>query len=223
MAWFPYNVPPNASGTPGDDQRAGDLYYPYENSAHPHPPSLAAEPSMFSENHPLYNTSMQHPSAPVHPNYPMIFASAHTDFNSLNHNPVYQPSFENNRPSELLTVGYLSSGQSTACTTPSGSGPSTPAMQEVPNPSVSRLDVQTITGGSRARRRRQEDPHATYQCNWKDCKYTGVFSRKGVLMRHIETQHVTPHSFDCPMCGKLFSRRDNMTEHLGKVHYERFQ
>ena len=40
-------------------------------------------------------------------------------------------------------------------------------------------------------------------------------------MRHIETQHVSPHSIECPVCGKRFSRRDNMTEHLGRVHSQR--
>lgn len=59
-----------------------------------------------------------------------------------------------------------------------------------------------------------------FLCDWKDCAYSGIFSSKGALMRHIDTQHVAPRSVDCPKCDKLFSRKDNMTEHLGRVHRE---
>ena len=61
----------------------------------------------------------------------------------------------------------------------------------------------------------------SFQCCWKDCKYRGTFTRKGLLMRHVETQYVTPRAFDCTICGKSFSRKDNMREHLGRVHLER--
>ncbi|CAG8898999.1 unnamed protein product [Penicillium egyptiacum] len=221
MAWSSYHAASNASGTPGQDQSARDLYHPYGSAAHQYPPSVAAEPSMFSENHLLYNTLMQHSSASVHPSYSIPFASAHANFNSANHNTVHHPSIENNRPSEPSTMGYLSSGHSSMCSTPSGSGSSTPSMYEIPQSSVSGPEVQTICGGGRAHRPKHDELYGTYICNWKDCKYRGMFSRKGVLMRHIETQHVAPHSFDCPVCGKLFCRRDNMTEHLGRVHCQR--
>ncbi|KAF4771817.1 hypothetical protein N7455_008065 [Penicillium solitum] len=221
MAWSPYNVPPNTSGTPGQDQGSRDAYHPYGSAAHQYPPSLATEPSTFPENHLPYNIPMQHPSAPVNPNYHIPFLMIRTDFDSANHNTVHNPSIESNRPGELSPLSYLSSGPSTACTTPSGSGSSTPAMQEMPQSGIGGHEMQTIYGATRTLRPRHDELHETYQCNWKDCKYRGVFSRKGVLMRHIETQHVSPYSIGCPVCGKLFSRRDNMTEHLGRIHSQR--
>jgi hypothetical protein len=156
MAGPPHHVPLNASGTPGQDGISRDLYLPYGYAAHQYPPSLAAEPSTFSENHLLYNTPMQHPSAPVHPSYPMPFSSAHGTFNYANHNMAHYPSSENNTPSEPSTMGYTSSGYSTARTTPSGSGRSSPSMQEIPQSSVSRPEVQTICGRGRAHRPKQE-------------------------------------------------------------------
>ncbi|KAJ5520147.1 hypothetical protein N7463_000600 [Penicillium fimorum] len=221
MAWSPYDVSSNASSTPGYGRSTEDLHYPYGSIAHQYRPSLATEPSMFSDNQFPSNTLVQHPSTPVHPGYFTSFTQAHADFNPANQNTVHYPSIGNNRPGQFSTTGYLSSGYNTACTTPSASGVSTPSMQDIPEPGVSRRKVQTLCGGGRPLKRKHSELHGTYQCNWKDCKYRGVFSRKGVLMRHIETQHVAPRSFDCPVCGHLFSRRDNMTEHLGRVHLKR--
>lgn len=152
MAWSPYNVPQNASGMSGQDQGTRDAYNPYGSAARQYPPSLATEPSMFPENHLPYNTLMQHPSAPVHPNYHMPFILTHTDFDSPNHNTVHNPLIENNRPRELSPMGYLSSESSTPCTTPSGSGSSTPAMQEMPQSSLGGHEMQTIYGAARTLR-----------------------------------------------------------------------
>ncbi|OQE90705.1 hypothetical protein PENNAL_c0011G06096 [Penicillium nalgiovense] len=105
MAGPPYHVPFNASSTPGQDESSRDLYLPYGYAAHQYPPSLAAEPSTFSENHLLYNTLMQHTSAPVHPSYPMPFSSAHANSNFASHIMIHHPSSENNTPSEPSTIG----------------------------------------------------------------------------------------------------------------------
>lgn len=156
MAWSPYNVPPNTFGTPGQDQGSRDAYHPYGSAAHQYPPSLATEPSMFPENHLPYNIPMQHPSAPVNPNYHMPFLMIRTDFDSPNHNTVHNPSIESNRPGELSPMGYLSSGPSTACTTPSGSGSSTPAMQEMPQSGIGGHEMQTIYGATRTLRPRHK-------------------------------------------------------------------
>jgi hypothetical protein len=155
MAGPPRHVPLNASSTPGQDESSRDLYLPYGYAAHRYPPSLAAEPSTFSEDHLLYNTLMQHSSAAVHPSYPVPFSSAHA-INFADHNMAHHPPSENNTPSEPSTMGYISSGYSTACTTPSGSGRSTPSMQEIPQSSVGRPEVQTICGGGRAHKPKHE-------------------------------------------------------------------
>ncbi|KAJ6184803.1 hypothetical protein N7519_006104 [Penicillium mononematosum] len=77
--------------------------------------------------------------------------------------------------------------------------------------------------GHRNRSRRtnkQEDPYGSFECRWIDCKHPGPFCHGSVLMRHIKTQHVNPRSIDCPRCKKTFNRKDNMKEHLGRVHRE---
>ncbi|KAJ5154535.1 uncharacterized protein N7500_009974 [Penicillium coprophilum] len=198
MAWSPVNISSNSSSISGHGRSARDLHYPYAAAAHQYPPSLATEPSMFSDNQSPCNTLTQHPFPPVHHSYPVPFASAHAEINPPNHNTVHYSLAGNSRPGQSSTMAYLCSGHSTAYTPPSASGVSTPSMQDIP-----------------------KELRGTYQCNWRDCKYRGVFSRKGVLMRHIETQHVAPRSFDCPVCGNLFCRRDNLTEHLGRVHRKR--
>ncbi|KAL3465683.1 hypothetical protein BJX64DRAFT_252271 [Aspergillus heterothallicus] len=60
-------------------------------------------------------------------------------------------------------------------------------------------------------------------CYWPGCTYTGSFSKKGQLTRHVKTLHVSPRSFACPEvgCGKLFHRKDNRTEHVRRVHLGR--
>ncbi|KGO48474.1 hypothetical protein PEX1_089910 [Penicillium expansum] len=155
MAWSQFNIPSNGSGTPDEQQNARGICYPYESTAHQAPPSLAAEPSMFSENHLQYNTSMQHPSAPAHSSYPVPFRFTHTDFDPPNPNTVHHPSIENNRLREP-SMGYLSSGPSSACTTPSGSRGSTPAMQELPQSGIGGHEIQTTYGAAQRLQPRQE-------------------------------------------------------------------
>lgn len=149
MAWSPYSVPPKASGIPGQDQGTKDAYHPHGSAAHQYPPALATEPFMFPEDHLAYNTPMQNPSAPVNPNYQMPFLLIRTDFDSPHQNTVHSPR-------ELSPMGYLSSGPSTACTTPSGSGPSTPAMQEMPQSGIGGHEMQTIYGATQTLRPRHE-------------------------------------------------------------------
>lgn len=58
-------------------------------------------------------------------------------------------------------------------------------------------------------------------CGWKNCENPGPFTRKAVLMRHIDTQHISPRDFVCSfeLCGKSFNRKDNLDEHLRRVHW----
>ncbi|KAJ5656937.1 hypothetical protein N7507_008887 [Penicillium longicatenatum] len=59
-------------------------------------------------------------------------------------------------------------------------------------------------------------------CKWENCRKPS-FQSKGALMRHIDTQHVAPRSFKCPdqSCDRFFSRKDNMEEHVRRVHWIR--
>ncbi|KAJ5636749.1 Zinc finger C2H2 [Penicillium longicatenatum] len=61
-------------------------------------------------------------------------------------------------------------------------------------------------------------------CKWENCRKP-PFQSKGALMRHINTQHVAPRSFKCPdqSCDRFFSRKDNMEEHVRRVHWIRVQ
>ncbi|CAI7589901.1 unnamed protein product [Penicillium pancosmium] len=53
-------------------------------------------------------------------------------------------------------------------------------------------------------------------CRWSGCKRPGPFSKKGVLKRHVNTQHLDPRSFKCPHrgCTVSFNRKDNLDQHL---------
>ncbi|KAJ5740807.1 hypothetical protein N7493_000679 [Penicillium malachiteum] len=56
------------------------------------------------------------------------------------------------------------------------------------------------------------------KCRWEDCDYTGNFSGKGTLMRHIKSKHVSPNRFECKLCGNTFGRKDKVMEHLRSKH-----
>jgi hypothetical protein len=62
--------------------------------------------------------------------------------------------------------------------------------------------------------------YGTYKCDYKDCTYDRMFSRKGVLMRHIQTQHINPRGFKCPVCPHASGRKENMKAHRQAVHGE---
>lgn len=71
-------------------------------------------------------------------------------------------------------------------------------------------------------KKKADDDTGLLRCNWKDCESKGVvFSSKGALMRHTETQHIASRSFICPVCGKGFGRSNKMNIHLLKVHLVR--
>ncbi|KAL2867395.1 uncharacterized protein BJX67DRAFT_85162 [Aspergillus lucknowensis] len=63
-------------------------------------------------------------------------------------------------------------------------------------------------------------PASAIKCEWRGCKYTGTFSRPAQLKRHVDTQHISRSSFACSMpgCERVFHRKDNLAEHLRRVH-----
>ncbi|CAI7598482.1 unnamed protein product [Penicillium viridicatum] len=72
----------------------------------------------------------------------------------------------------------------------------------------------------RGAKRKENDNYGTFKCEWKGCQYDRLFSRKGVLMRHIQTQHINPRAFKCPWCDHASSRRENLKAHRQSVHKE---
>jgi hypothetical protein len=62
------------------------------------------------------------------------------------------------------------------------------------------------------------------RCHWPGCRYAGSFSKKGQLTRHVKTQHISPKSFGCsePGCGKAFHRKDNLGEHIRRIHLGKY-
>lgn len=58
------------------------------------------------------------------------------------------------------------------------------------------------------------------RCQWEGCQYNGTFGRQTELMRHVETQHVSPKAYRClfPGCTRKYNRVDNLHAHARKVH-----
>ncbi|KAJ5494205.1 hypothetical protein N7463_010292 [Penicillium fimorum] len=177
--------------------------------------SIVTEPFMFSMDCLLYDPSMptQHYPAPG-PSFTTSSSIHPANLNYLSQTLTRHLSPQRNNVTESLDVNHLSPSQSTVCM------PSTASIQKAPAPNGNHIDIiqkDLISGRSQVTK--QGDCN-TFQCHWTDCKYRGMFSRKNVLMRHIKTQHVTPRSFDCPRCARSFGRKDNMREHMGRVHWE---
>ncbi|KAJ5472943.1 hypothetical protein N7530_006944 [Penicillium desertorum] len=68
--------------------------------------------------------------------------------------------------------------------------------------------------------RKDTENYGTFKCEWKGCQYDRLFSRKGVLKRHIQTQHLNPRAFKCPWCKHASSRRENLKAHRQSIHKE---
>ncbi|KAJ5159635.1 uncharacterized protein N7482_006639 [Penicillium canariense] len=56
------------------------------------------------------------------------------------------------------------------------------------------------------------------RCGWRDCSYSGVFSRKASLWRHIQDRHIAQNEFQCLICPMAFGRRDKLTAHVRNAH-----
>ncbi|PLN82657.1 hypothetical protein BDW42DRAFT_166344 [Aspergillus taichungensis] len=66
-----------------------------------------------------------------------------------------------------------------------------------------------------------QNPDRLFRCEWKDCRYSGTFKRKAELIRHVNTIHIDPQTFNCPVegCDSTFkNRKYNLKNHLRQVH-----
>ncbi|OQD65752.1 hypothetical protein PENPOL_c005G02259 [Penicillium polonicum] len=66
--------------------------------------------------------------------------------------------------------------------------------------------------------REQDNPDTVFRCTWPGC--TSTLGAKRSLTRHIEEKHVHPSAFPCRICQKTFSRKDNLKNHMRRIHGE---
>ncbi|KAJ6128698.1 hypothetical protein N7471_009915 [Penicillium samsonianum] len=185
--------------------------------------SILAEPSIAPADPLPYTYPIQYTIASVGPSFAVSSASPSTcsDLCCFNKNAIRQSLIENDCAATGPATGYLGARHDTGCTNLPASTSSVQMTSQVKTGSDSYVKGKRASGRNQGRQQRQKKPHRSFQCHWKDCTYRDPFSGKPALLRHIDTQHITPRSFDCPSCNKSFNRKDNMTEHLGRVHWER--
>ncbi|CAG8400106.1 unnamed protein product [Penicillium salamii] len=89
------------------------------------------------------------------------------------------------------------------------------------SPTGKKKPCQRRSRASKHKKSENKD-YGTYRCEYEGCTYDRFFSRKGVLKRHIQTQHLYPRAFKCPHppCEHASSRRENMKAHRQSVHKE---
>ena len=52
------------------------------------------------------------------------------------------------------------------------------------------------------------------------CKVCGKSAKQKIHVKnHVEAKHLEGVEIPCPICGKKFSSRHNLTDHKSKVHY----
>ncbi|KAJ5930994.1 hypothetical protein N7466_006487 [Penicillium verhagenii] len=115
--------------------------------------------------------------------------------------------------------GYNFASQVSATRRQAGPGPSSNTQI---NTWDSHLDM-TIEAGQ-IMQQQKVLPSRTYRCLWQGCRYTGTFRRSAELRRHVDTQHIAPKSYICPVsdCGRPYNRGDNLNEHLRRAHGSNF-
>ncbi|KAJ5510368.1 Zinc finger C2H2 [Penicillium expansum] len=180
---------------------------------------------------PSYNYQLQIPSAQL-PSTPVALGAVLSPphLSSYLHPSTIKHSINNHSPRSVLpqainTALSPASLYDTRCPSPWDDLPvSTPIIKETLQPDETGKDGSQTKMPCRSRRptatQKDSDTYGTFKCEWKDCQYDRLFSRKGVLMRHILTQHVNPRAFKCPLCDHASSRRENLKAHRQSIHKE---
>ncbi|KGO72469.1 Zinc finger, C2H2 [Penicillium italicum] len=190
--------------------------------------SILADPSIACADPLRYTYHIQYPTPSVAPSFAVSSASTSTcsDLCHFNHRFGYQSLIENNGAAtapEGRATGHLGPRHDMACTNVPASTSFAQRTSLVKASSNSHANGKRASGRNQGRQQKQKTRQQSFKCHWNDCTYRNAFSGKPALMRHIDTQHVSPRSFDCPSCAMSFNRKDNLTEHLGRVHWERVE
>ncbi|KAJ5970681.1 uncharacterized protein N7479_000599 [Penicillium vulpinum] len=181
---------------------------------------------------PSYNCQLQPPSTPAA--FGAMLLPLHPFASYLDPSTIKR-SIDNLSPRSVPTpalgaVPVLSpaSPYDAGCPSPWDDLPvSTPIIKETPQSDETIKGPRQSKGTCRPRpsaaKIKNNEHYGTWICPWKDCKQNGrPFSRKGVLKRHIDTQHVNPRAFKCPhaRCTHASSRRENLKAHRQSIHKE---
>ncbi|CAP80442.1 hypothetical protein E8E15_010240 [Penicillium rubens] len=185
--------------------------------------SILAEPSIASADPLLCTDAIQYPFPSFALSSAKSSASPSTcsDLSRFNHNAIHHSPIDKDYAATAPATGYFGPRHDIACNNLPPHSLSVQRASQLKNTSNSYAKGKRASGRNQGRQQKQEKAQWSFQCHWKDCTYRDTFSGKPALMRHIDTQHVNPRSFYCPSCPMSFNRKDNMTEHRGRVHWER--
>ncbi|KAJ5780507.1 hypothetical protein N7457_005667 [Penicillium paradoxum] len=199
-----------------ENLRTEYLKQPENISMTPSPDPLNAARTLTAQPHP-YNYQFPLPSTPValstmlSPTPSSSYLDPSTAKRSINpqspRSVPHQPIAAIHSPASLYDPGYPSPWTEMAV--------SPPVAKEMPQP-----EKLPCRSRGRASKKKRNDNYGTFKCEWKGCTYDRLFSRKGVLRRHIETQHLNPGAFKCPWCDHASSRRENLKAHRQAIHKE---
>ncbi|OQE33054.1 hypothetical protein PENFLA_c001G02563 [Penicillium flavigenum] len=179
--------------------------------------AIVTAPLPFSTEYSFDDPPAQHDSVPLHANFTWPSTIDPVSLEDMGNDTMEGFFAQLNSPAEDPATDYRCLVGNNIVV------PSLDSTSSVQQPTPPKASDILTARGNRTRSRRankQEDPYGSFECRWIDCKHPGPFCHKSVLMRHIKTQHVNPRSIDCPRCKKTFNRKDNMKEHLGRVHRE---
>ena len=166
---------------------------PLPDPVSPHPLPYSSDSYTTSDYITYSSTSYFSHTDFVLPYDPLI--SSNPDLPSYSINEVYTyPDLFLNHPHQSFALNSI----------PASTPPPTSTSERIPN--------------SRGRRTgKDKNPRRTYRCEFSGC--TDIFGRKDHLDRH-NLAHLNARPFECPTCGNLFSRLDNMNTHRRNVHGE---